>query len=73
LGVDCTIEKIDQYIALFDEYIDVFSWAYDNLKSYDKTIFQRIIPLREDAKSVKKKIRMMNHKLKPMVNVELEK
>jgi hypothetical protein len=51
----------------------VFPWTYDDLKSYDKTIFQHIIPLREEAKPVKQKIRMMNPKLKPWVKIELEK
>jgi hypothetical protein len=73
LGVDCTTEEVDQYVALFKEYIDVFSWTYYDLKAYDKTIFQHIIPLREEAKLVKKKIRMMNPKLKPKVKIELEK
>jgi hypothetical protein len=39
LGVDFTTEEVDQYVSLFKEYIDVFSWTYANLKSYDKTIF----------------------------------
>ena len=73
LGVDCTIEEVDQYISLFNEYIDVFSWTYDDLKSYDKIVFQHIIPLREEEKPVKQKIRMMNPKLKPLVKIELEK
>jgi hypothetical protein len=50
LGVDCTIDEVDQYVTLFKEYIDVFTWSYDDLKAYDKTIFQHIIPLREGAK-----------------------
>jgi hypothetical protein len=73
LGVQCTIEEVDQYVALFKEYLDVFAWSYDDFKSYDKTIFQHIIPLREGTKLVKQKIRMMNPKLKPLVKVELEK
>jgi len=73
LGVDCTTEEVDQYVALFKEYIDVFSWTYYYLKAYDKTIFQHIIPLREEAKLVQKKIRTMNPKLKPKVKIELEK
>jgi hypothetical protein len=73
LGVDCTIEEIDQYVSLFKEYIDVFAWNYDDLKSYDKTIFQQIIPLWEEAKPPKQKTRMMNPKMKPLVNIELEK
>ena len=71
--VDCTIDEVDQYVALFKEYIDVFTWSYDDLKAYDKKIFQHIIPLREGAKPVKQKIRMMNPKLKPLIKVELEK
>jgi hypothetical protein len=73
LGVDCTIDEVDQYVALFKEYLDVFAWSYDDLKAYDKTIFQHIIPLREGANPVKQKIRIMNPKLKPLVKVELEK
>jgi hypothetical protein len=73
LGIDCTLEEVDQYVSLFKEYIDVFSWTYDDLKAYDKTIFQHIIPLREEAKSVKQKIRMMNPKLKTLVKIELDK
>jgi ribonuclease HI len=73
LGVDCTSEELDQYISLFKEYFDVFSWSYDDLKAYDKSIFQHIIPLREGENPFKKKIRMMNPKLKPLVKIELEK
>jgi hypothetical protein len=51
----------------------VFAWIFDDLKAYDETIFQHIIPLREEEKSVKKKITIMNSKLKPLVKVELEK
>jgi hypothetical protein len=58
---------------LFKEYIDVFSWTYDDLKPYDKTIFQHIIPLKEGEKLVKKKIRIMNPKMKPLVKIEMEK
>jgi hypothetical protein len=53
LGVDCTPEEVDQYVVLFKEYIDVFDWTYDELNTYDKTIFQHIIPLREATKLVK--------------------
>jgi hypothetical protein len=73
LGVDFTPEEVDQYVTLFKEYIDVFSWTYDDLKAYGKTIFQHVIPLREETNPVKQKIRMMNPKLKPLVKIELEK
>jgi hypothetical protein len=58
---------------LFKVYLDVFAWTYDDLKAYDKTICQHVIPLREEANPVKQKKRMINPKLKPLVKVELEK
>jgi hypothetical protein len=51
----------------------VFTWTYDDLKDYDKTIFQHIIPLREETNLVKQKLTMMNPKLKHLVNIEFEK
>jgi hypothetical protein len=73
LGIDFTTDEFDQYVSFFKGYIDVFTWTYDDLKDDDKTIFHHIIPLREEAKSVKKKVRTMNPKMKPMVKIELEK
>jgi hypothetical protein len=51
----------------------VFAWTYDDLKAYDKTIFQHIIPLGEETNPIKQKLRMMNPKLKHLVNIEFEK
>jgi hypothetical protein len=73
LGTSCTMEEIDQYTSLFKEFHDIFSWTYDDLKEYDKSIFQHIIPLKEGSKPVKKKLRMINPKLNPLVKMELEK
>jgi hypothetical protein len=73
LGIDCTPEEVAQYIVLFKDYFDIFAWSYDDLKAYDKSTFQRIIPLKEGTKPFKQKIRMMNHKLNPLVKMELEK
>jgi hypothetical protein len=71
LGVDWMVYEVDQYVTHFKEYLDVFAWSYDDLKAYDKTIFQHIIPLREGANPIKQKINMMNTKLNPLVKVEL--
>jgi hypothetical protein len=51
----------------------MFPWSYDDLKKYDKSIFQHIIPLIEGSNSFKKKLRMINPKLNPLVKMELEK
>jgi hypothetical protein len=53
LGTNYTKEEIDQYTSMFKEFYDIFSWTYDDLKEYDKSIFQHIIPLKEGAKLVK--------------------
>jgi hypothetical protein len=58
---------------LFKEYYDVFSWTYDDLKEYDKSIFQHITSLKEGTNLFKQKVRLVNPKLKPLVKNELEK
>jgi hypothetical protein len=57
---------------LFKEFQDIFVWSYDDLKEYDKSIFQHIIPLKEGSKPFKQKLRIINPKIKPLVKLELE-
>ena len=40
-------EKL-KYIELMKEFQDVFSWSYEDLKSYDTSIMQHTIHLKED-------------------------
>jgi hypothetical protein len=35
----------EEYLQLFKEFIDVFSWKYEDLKTYDTNIIQHRIPL----------------------------
>jgi hypothetical protein len=42
------------------------------MKEYDKSIFQHIIPLKEGENPFKKKLIMINPKLKPLVNIVLD-
>ena len=44
-----------KYIEIFKEFKDVFSWGYEDLKSYDTNIIQHKIPLKENQKPFKKK------------------
>jgi hypothetical protein len=39
-----------KYIELFKEYANVFGWGYEDLKSYDTSIIQHRIPIKEDKK-----------------------
>ena len=39
-------QEKDKYIELLKEYQDVFSWSYEDLKSYDTNIIQHKIPIK---------------------------
>jgi len=41
-------DKKLKYIELFKEYSDVYAWGYEDLKSYDTSIIQHRIPIKED-------------------------
>jgi hypothetical protein len=45
-----------KYINLFKEFIDVFAWSYEDLKSYDTNIIQHKIPIKEDQKPFKQNL-----------------
>jgi hypothetical protein len=66
-------EQKRKYIELFKEYIDVFAWGYEDLKSYDRSIIQHWIPIKEEHKPFRKKLRIINPKLLPMIEKEIKK
>ena len=58
-------------MKLFKEYKDVFTWTYEDLKTYDTKIIQHVIPLKEDAKPFQQKLRKMHPSLESLVKKEL--
>ena len=62
-----------KYIELFREYKDVFAWGYEDLKSYDTKIIQHKIPLKENQKPFRQKLRRINPILLPLVEKEIKK
>ena len=62
-----------KYIELFKEFKDVFSWGYEDFKSYDTSIIQHKIPLKENQKPFKKKLRRINLVLVPLVEKGIKK
>ena len=58
---------------MFKEFIDVFAWIYEDLKSYDTNIIQHKIPIKEDQKPFKRKLRRINPKLMPLIEKEIKK
>jgi hypothetical protein len=66
-------EKKLKYIELFKQYSDVFAWGYEDLKAYDTSIIQHRIPIKEDQKPFRQKLRRINPKLLPLVEKEIKK
>ena len=62
-----------KYIELFKEFFDVFSRSYEDLKSYDTEIIQHKIPLKENQKPFKQKLRRINPVQLPLVEKEIKK
>jgi hypothetical protein len=48
-----TKEKRVEYTELLREFVDVFAWTYEDLKTYDTSVIEHKIPLREEAKIFK--------------------
>jgi len=62
-----------KYIELFKEFQDVFAWSSEDLKSYDTSVIQHTIPLRENQKPFKQKLRRVNPLLLPLIEKEVKR
>ena len=62
-----------KYIEFFKEFSNVFTWSYEDLKSYDTEIIQHKIPLKENQKPFKQKLRRINPIQLPLVEKEIKK
>ena len=40
-------------VQLFKEFVDVFAWSYEDLKTYDQGIIHHKIPVQENTKLVR--------------------
>lgn len=50
-------ETREKYLNLLKHCKDVFSWSYEELKTYDTTLIEHKIPLKPKAKPFKHKLR----------------
>lgn len=55
------------------EFSDIFSWSYEDLKTFDTKIIQHKIPLKEGTKPFQQKLRQINPMLLPIIQKELKK
>ena len=52
LGHGLAPEEKSVYIRLLRQYKNVFSWNYDELKTYNTSIIQHVIPMIDNEKPV---------------------
>ena len=67
LGKCCFPGEINKFISLFKQYKDVFSWTYEDLKTYDTNIIQHVIPIKSGVKPYQQPLRKMHPKLEPLI------
>ena len=54
-------------------YTNVFSWIYEDIKEYDTSIIQHIIPIKPGEKPFRQKLRRVNPMLLPIIEKEIKK
>ena len=64
-------ENKQRYITLMKEFSDVFSWSYEDLKEYDTIFIQHRIPIKENEKPFRHKLRRINPLLLPLIAKEV--
>ena len=62
-----------KYVELIKEFHDVFAWSYEDLKSYDTSVIQHTIPLKENKKPFKQKLQRINPILLPLIEKEIKR
>lgn len=55
MGKVCSEIKQESFVHLFQEFNDIFSWMYDDLKGFDPTLFQHTIDLVDNVKPIRQK------------------
>ena len=55
------------------EFVDIFFWEYSDLKTYDTSIIQHMIPLEKDTIPFKQNLRSTSPLLLPMIEKEIQK
>ena len=45
-----SVEQRNRYIKLLKEHVDVFTWSYEELRTYDTAIIQHKVPLKPNVK-----------------------
>jgi hypothetical protein len=66
-------EQRAEYAELLREFDDLFAWTYEYLKTYETIVIEHKIPLKEEAKPFRQKLRQINPMLLPIMEREVKK
>lgn len=72
LGIRCSPTERKTFINMFRKYQDVFSWMYNELKTYETLIIQHVIPIKGGVKPLQKNIWKVHPTLNPFIQKELK-
>ena len=56
----------NRYTKLLKEFVDIFAWSNEDLKTYNTSIIEHKIPLKENTKPFRQNIRRLNPTLLPV-------
>ena len=73
LSTKLSAKAKEKYVNLLKEYLEVFAWSNDDLKLYDTSVIRHTIPLKENEKPFKQKLRRVNPLLLPLIEKEISK
>jgi hypothetical protein len=73
LSRSLTKEQRAEYTKLLRDFSNVFAWTYEDLKTFDTSFIEQKIPLKEEAKPFKQKLRQINPMLLPVMEKEVKK
>ena len=63
----------DRLIQMFHDYVEVFSWSYEDMSGLDTDIVVHRIPMKEDYLSVKQKVCRMRPNMSKKIKAEVMK
>ena len=72
VGVSCSPSELDSYHSLFREFLDVFSWSYEEMPSIDTSIVEHTINMYRDVKPVHQQLRPIHSKKSVAIKAEVE-
>ena len=73
LGASCSLEEVDSYTALFQEFRDIFSWSYTEIPGLDPSIMEHHIDTWTDVAPVRQKQRPIHPSKVAAVKANIEK